>query len=377
MRRSYTQQRKIVFNISLNFQIILVIGEGAYGVVCLAVHKPTGIKVAIKKVEPFQRPLICLRTLREIKLLTYFRRHENIVTVFDIQKPQNFENFNEIYLIQEYMPSDLHKTILNQKLTDDHIQYFTYQILRGLKCIHSANVIHRDLKPSNILINENCDLKICDFGLARLDILKGGSPDSSNVISGISKLTEYVATRWYRAPEIMLTSSQYSTAIDMWSVGCILAEMFTCAPLFPGKDYRHQLMLIFQLLGTPSDSDLCSVKSQRARRYISTLPYCAPLDLEQVINKHPNRIKRFKKIPANPLGIDLLRKMLIFDPKQRLTVDEALRHPYVATYHDPDDEPVISPLSQKEFIFDKDKDELNIFELKRQMYQDILKINRS
>lgn len=377
MRRSYTQQRKIVFNISLNFQIILVIGEGAYGVVCLAIHKPTGIKVAIKKVEPFQRPLFCLRTLREIKLLTYFRRHENIVTVFDIQKPQNFENFNEIYLIQEYMPSDLHKTILNQKLTDDHIQYFTYQILRGLKCIHSANVIHRDLKPSNILINENCDLKICDFGLARLDILKGGNSDGSNVISGISKLTEYVATRWYRAPEIMLTSSQYSTAIDMWSVGCILAEMFICAPLFPGKDYRHQLMLIFQLLGTPSDSDLSSVKSQRARRYISTLPYCAPLNLEQVINKHPNRIKRFKKMPANPLGIDLLRKMLIFDPKERITVEEALQHPYVATYHDPDDEPVISPLSHKEFIFDKDKDELSIFELKRQMYQDILKINHS
>lgn len=354
-----------------------MIGEGAYGVVCLAIHKPTGIKVAIKKVEPFQRPLFCLRTLREIKLLTYFRRHENIVTVFDIQKPQNFENFNEIYLIQEYMPSDLHKTILNQKLTDDHIQYFTYQILRGLKCIHSANVIHRDLKPSNILINENCDLKICDFGLARLDILKGGNSDGSNVISGISKLTEYVATRWYRAPEIMLTSSQYSTAIDMWSVGCILAEMFICAPLFPGKDYRHQLMLIFQLLGTPSDSDLSSVKSQRARRYISTLPYCAPLNLEQVINKHPNRIKRFKKMPANPLGIDLLRKMLIFDPKERITVEEALQHPYVATYHDPDDEPVISPLSHKEFIFDKDKDELSIFELKRQMYQDILKINHS
>lgn len=368
--------RRIIFNISQNFQVIQVVGEGAYGVVCLAIHKPTGIKVAIKKLEPFEKPLFCLRALREIKLLTYFKKHENIISIFDVQKPLNFENFNEIYLIQEYMPSDLHKTIATQNLTDDHIQYFIYQILRGLKLIHSANVIHRDLKPSNILVNENCDLKICDFGLARLDILKEGYDKRLAINSGISMLTEYVATRWYRAPEIMLTSSQYSTAIDMWSVGCILAELFTCTPLFPGNDYRHQLILIFQLLGTPTDADLTCIKSQRAKNYIKTLPYCSPLNLDQVFNRHPNRAKRFGGQPINPLGLDMLKKLLVFDPKERMTVEEALEHPYVSTYHDPEDEPTIMPISHEEFEFDKSKDKLSILELKRQLYNDIIKCNR-
>lgn len=372
-----SKPRKIVFNISQNFQIIKAIGEGAYGVVCLAVHKPTGIKVAIKKVEPFGKPLLCLRALREIKLLNYFRKHENIISIFDIQKPSNFESFNEIYLIQEYMPCDLHKTIATQNLTDDHIQYFIYQILRGLKMIHSANVIHRDLKPSNILVNSNCDLKICDFGLSRLDMMKDMEGDVLNY-SRISMLTEYVATRWYRAPEIMLTSSQYSTAIDMWSVGCILGELFICAPLFPGNDYRHQLLLIFQFLGTPSEDELnrC-IKSPRAKAYISSLPQFRRLNFERAFNNHPNRMKRFGGAPINPQGIDLLRRLLVFDPKERLSVEEALEHPYVATYHDANDEPITEPIPPNLFDFDKNKEELDIEELKFQIYSNILKFNDS
>ncbi|CCE86914.1 Piso0_005436 [Millerozyma farinosa CBS 7064] len=363
--------RKIIFNISSNFQALQVIGEGAYGVVCLAVHKPTGIKVAIKKLEPFEKPLLCLRALREIKLLGYFRKHENIVSIFDIQKPLDFDSFKEIYLIQEYMPSDLHKTIATQNLTDDHIQYFIYQILRGLKLIHSANVIHRDLKPSNILINENCDLKICDFGLARLDVLNNSSRGRSS--PNISILTEYVATRWYRAPEIMLTSSQYSTAVDMWSVGCILAELFTCIPLFPGNDYKHQLILIFQLLGSPSEEDLTCIKSQRAKSYIRTLPQYKPLNFDRVFNRHPNRLKRHGGRPINPLGLDLLKRLLVFNPEHRITVSEALQHPYVATYHDPNDEPSIEPIPAEEFDFDKSKDQLDVNDLKKKLYEETIR----
>lgn len=212
-----------------------------------AIHKPSGQKVAIKKITPFDHSMFCLRTLREMKLLRYFN-HENIISILDIQKPRNYESFNEVYLIQvrassaytmtapkltallqELMETDMHRVIRTQDLSDDHCQYFIYQTLRALKAMHSANVLHRDLKPSNLLLNANCDLKVCDFGLAR-------SAASQEDNSGF--MTEYVATRWYRAPEIMLTFKEYTKAIDVWSVGCILAEMLSGKPLFPGKDCK-------------------------------------------------------------------------------------------------------------------------------------------
>lgn len=356
--------RRIVFNISQSFQVQEVLGEGAYGIVCSAIHKPTGIKVAIKKIEPFDKPLFSLRTLREIKLLHHFRGHENIIRLYDVQKPQSMDTFNEVYIIQEFMPSDLHKIINTQVLADDHIQYFVYQILRALKLIHSANVIHRDLKPSNILINANCDLKICDFGLARLNV---GPRDLSKILA----LTEYVATRWYRAPEIMLTLSHYSTAIDMWSVGCILAELFISTPLFPGKDYRHQLLLIFEFLGTPVGDDLKCIKSSRARAYIETLDYFDKVDIDGFFNNHINRKVRYNGRSINPLGLDLMKKMLTFDPTKRITVAEALRHPYVSLYHDPTDEPETVPICYEDFAFDREKEFLNPFELKRQLYNQV------
>lgn len=114
------------------------------------------------------------------------------------------------------------------------LQYFLYQLLRGLKYVHSANVLHRDLKPSNLLLNANCDLKIGDFGLAR-------------TTSETDFMTEYVVTRWYRAPELLLNCTEYTAAIDMWSVGCIFGEIATREPLFPGKDYVHQLRLITEV----------------------------------------------------------------------------------------------------------------------------------
>lgn len=147
--------------------------------------------------------MFALRTLRELKLLRYWQDSdvsENIISILDIVRPPSFEAFNEVYLIQELMETDLHRVIRSQKLSDDHCQYFTYQILRALKAVHSAEVIHRDLKPSNLLLNANCDLKVCDFGLARS--LLTAEPQAG---SETGLMTEYVATRWYRAPEIMLT----------------------------------------------------------------------------------------------------------------------------------------------------------------------------
>ncbi len=344
------EPRQISFNVSDYYQILEIVGEGAYGIVCSAIHKPTGQKVAIKKIVPFERSMFCLRTLRELKLLKHFN-HENIISILDIQKPLSYETFNEVYLIQELMETDLHRVIKTQQLTDDHCQYFIYQTLRALKAMHSASVLHRDLKPSNLLLNANCDLKICDFGLAR-------SIASSEDNFGF--MTEYVATRWYRAPEIMLTFQEYTTAIDVWSVGCILAEMLSGKPLFPGRDYHNQLYLIMEVLGTPLMEDYYGIKSRRAREYIRSLPFKRKTPFDQMF---PD---------ANPLALDLLEKLLTFNPAKRITVEDALQHPYLKLYHDPNDEPNAQPIPDDFFDFDKKKDDLSIEELKQLLYREVM-----
>lgn len=244
----------------------------------------------------------------------------------------------------------MHRVIRTQELSDDHCQYFIYQTLRGLKAMHSANVLHRDLKPSNLLLNANCDLKICDFGLAR-------SAASQEDNAGF--MTEYVATRWYRAPEIMLTFKEYTKAIDVWSVGCILAEMLSGKPLFPGKDYHHQLTLILDVLGTPTMEDYYGIKSRRAREYIRSLPFKKKIHFSAMYPK------------ANPLAIDLLEKLLSFNPLKRITCEEALQHPYLEPYHDPEDEPDAVPIPESFFDFDKFKEQITKEQLKDLIFREL------
>ena len=169
------------------------------------------------------------------------------------------------------------------------------QLLRGLKYVHTANVLHRDLKPSNLLLNASCDLKICDFGLARTGSEKGF-------------MTEYVVTRWYRAPELLLSQEEYTSAIDVWSVGCIFAELLARKPLFAGKDYIHQLKLIIGVIGSPDEDDLMFIHSQKARSYIRSLPYTPRMPLARLFPR------------ANPLALNLIDRMLVFDPKKRIGV---------------------------------------------------------
>ena len=216
------------FTVPKKYEYIKVLGQGAYGVVCSANDRVSNKKVAIKKVPNAFADLIdAKRIVREIKLIEFFN-HENVISLLDVLKPDGKTGFEDIYFVNDLMETDLHRVIYShQDLSDDHIQYFVYQILKGVLYLHSASVIHRDLKPSNLLLNKNCDLKICDFGLARG--LDTGDPENI--------LTEYVVTRWYRAPEVILNASNYTKAIDIWSLGCILAELLGRTPLFPGIKY--------------------------------------------------------------------------------------------------------------------------------------------
>ncbi|KAF9512904.1 hypothetical protein BS47DRAFT_1297060 [Hydnum rufescens UP504] len=338
------------FKMDGKYQILDVIGEGAYGVVCSAFHIPTGRRVAVKRITPFEHSLFSLRTLREVKLLKHFK-HENIISILDIIQPPSLRDFTEVYLIQELMETDLHRVIRTQELSDDHCQYFIYQTLRALKALHSAEVLHRDLKPSNLLLNANCDLKLCDFGLARSSTQP--TPASATF------MTEYVATRWYRAPEIMLTFKEYTKAIDIWSVGCVLAEMLSGKPLFPGRDYHHQLSLILDILGTPSLDDFYAINSPRSREYIRALPF--------------RKKKPFSLLfpGANPDAIDLMERCLTFNPKRRIEVEEALAHPYLQPYHDPQDEPTAAPLPLSFFDFDNGE-QLSKEQLKQLIYEEVI-----
>ncbi|XP_032632811.2 LOW QUALITY PROTEIN: mitogen-activated protein kinase 1 [Chelonoidis abingdonii] len=333
-----------VFDVGPRYINLSYIGEGAYGMVCSAYDNINKVRVAIKKISPFEHQTYCQRTLREIKILLRFR-HENIIGINDIIRAPTIEQMKDVYIVQDLMETDLYKLLKTQHLSNDHICYFLYQILRGLKYIHSANVLHRDLKPSNLLLNTTCDLKICDFGLARV-----ADPDHDHT----GFLTEYVATRWYRAPEIMLNSKGYTKSIDIWSVGCILAEMLSNRPIFPGKHYLDQLNHILGILGSPSQEDLNCIINVKARNYLLSLP-------------HKNKVPWNRLFPnADPKALDLLDKMLTFNPHKRIEVEQALAHPYLEQYYDPSDEPV----AEAPFKFDMELDDLPKEKLKELIFEE-------
>ncbi|KAE8745084.1 Extracellular-signal-Regulated Kinase [Frankliniella occidentalis] len=333
-----------IFEVGPRYTNLAYIGEGAYGMVVSAYDDETKTKVAIKKISPFEHQTYCQRTLREIKILTRFK-HENIIDIRDILRATTIDDMRDVYIVQCLMETDLYKLLKTQRLSNDHICYFLYQILRGLKYIHSANVLHRDLKPSNLLLNTTCDLKICDFGLARV-----ADPDHDHT----GFLTEYVATRWYRAPEIMLNSKGYNKSIDIWSVGCILAEMLSNRPIFPGKHYLDQLNHILGVLGSPTQEDLECIINEKARNYLQSLPFKPKVPW---VKLYPN---------ADPKALDLLDKMLTFNPHNRIGVEEALAHPYLEQYYDPADEPV----AEEPFRFSMELDDLPKETLKQYIFDE-------
>lgn len=335
---------------TVDYQQLENIGIGAYGVVCSAIHKKTNDKVAIKKIpNVFDVQVVAKRTYREIKILKHFK-HDNIIHIREVIKPkETLNDFRDVYVVFDLMESDLHKIIYSkQELTEEHVRYFLYQILRGLKYIHSAHVIHRDLKPSNLLVNEDCQLRIGDFGMAR-----GFHcfPEKQQVF-----MTQYVATRWYRAPELMLSVIEYGAAVDTWSVGCIFAEMLGRIPIFPGKNDLSQIKLIVDTVGTPDYDLLQLCHSQLIKSFFQVMGQ----------KKSHSWQKLFPK--ASKKAINLLDRMLVLNPMKRITVEQALVHPYLNKYHDPDDEPICVPT----FNFDFEQEDLTLPQLRAAIHKEIM-----
>ncbi|UYV83873.1 NLK [Cordylochernes scorpioides] len=214
-----------------------------------------------------------------------------------------------LYVITELMQSDLHKIIVSpQPLTADHIKVFLYQILRGLKFLHSARILHRDIKPGNLLVNSNCVLKICDFGLARVE-----EKDPQ------AHMTQEVVTQYYRAPELLMAATHYTSAVDIWSVGCILAELLSRKILFQAQTPVLQLDLITDLLGSPSPDELRHV-CEGARLHILN-GKSKPVATGTLYNLSPQ---------VTPEAVHLLCQMLTINPDKRVTCAQALTHPYLS-----------------------------------------------
>jgi len=313
------------FEVDARYEFKRHIGQGAYGVVVAARDATAGTDVAIKKIKNvFDHHVDGKRVLREVKIMRFLGGHPNLSHILDLMRPpppseeeqgegDPPDDFNDLYIVMPLMDTDLHRVIhSNQKLSDQHVQFLLFQLLSAVHFMESASIVHRDLKPSNILVNAACELKICDFGLARaLDD------------SGIDDFaTTYVVTRWYRAPELLLSCRDYTPAIDMWSVGCILAELFIRRALFPGDDYYAQIGLILDVLGTPQNDDFAFVKEDSAIKFLKDMTYKPKRAWRDIADLRD----------ASDVCLDLLDKLLAFSPDRRISAKDALAHPYLQVY---------------------------------------------
>jgi mitogen-activated protein kinase 1/3 len=439
--------KKVWGPILYRYEPVKVLGSGSYGKVIEAIDKTTKKKVAIKMVNELFLDLIdSRRILREITLLR-FMKNRFIVELLDIEYDQDNPNFDCLYLIFECLPSDLKKLIKSSTFLNlQDVKLYTYHILCGLKYIHSCSVLHRDLKPGNILLDHNHQIKICDFGLARCvnkddddeivekvpeqkqidtkqlekhsDFLnkytssstmkkdepkeetpiskegnttskteKGKIPPKLKFLKNQKKeqiLSVHVVSRWYRAPELILIESNYTSAIDIWSVGCIFAELMMMmkenaptfmerTPLFPGKscfplsppgskkvkvnefgfpnEKADQLNIIFDVIGSPNEDSMGFVTDPNALLY-----------LKSISQKKKKKISLKTKFPgSSDEALDLLSKMLIFDPNKRITLKECIEHPFFKDVRDTSIEEEAS--FNLEFEFEDDQN-LNIDKLR-------------
>lgn len=384
----YTFMDQSTLEVPQRYKVQEVIGRGAYGLVCSAVNTVNGDKLAIKRVgKLFSDAVDGKRVLREVKALG-FLSHRNVMALKDVFFNGSPETFSDLYIVTELMETDMRKMLESPRLRmgAGHCQFFTLQLLCALQYVHSAHIIHRDLKPANLLTDSDCSLKLCDFGLSRgyygpsspnggsnrgsaVSTAKGaaaGSPASRATSSGSSvnakqttsggtaassgavkpamkEMTQYVVTRPYRPPELLLVCPSYDYAVDLWGVGCIAAEMVTGTALFAGRDYIHQLNLIVELLGMPDiANDLPDFTSTEAVHYLQSMP---PVKQKTLAEYCPALCNRFRDASfldsfdddtpaytteeALRLFEDFLFSLLKYKPAARLSAKAAIAHPWL------------------------------------------------
>mmetsp|Transcript_38210 Transcript_38210/g.107985 ORF Transcript_38210/g.107985 Transcript_38210/m.107985 type:complete len:602 (-) Transcript_38210:618-2423(-) len=336
------------------YNITKIAGRGSYGVVAEAIDNWSGKVVAIKKMtDVFMRRSDALRNLRELKLLRLMSESEDIVQINHILLPANLQTFTSVFFVMEKMEQDLREIVrLAKYLPAETHQVILYQMLRGMHFMHSANVYHRDMKPSNILINSDCKVKICDFSLAR--------PVFNLSQEVHSEWTGYVATRWYRPPEMCLTKfTHWTHAMDVWGMGCVFMEAVLGRPLFPGKDAPELLELITNLLGTPPPHVIAKYP-EKVQDVIQQMgPPRPPRNLADI----------FPAVPADALRVAM--RMLTLDPDERPTPAELLRDSYFAGMGHVKDSPVVVS-DYGEFAFSEMRKTLTFMELRQLLYEEIL-----
>lgn len=282
-----------------SYQRIEKIGEGTYGVVYKAREKKSGRIVALKKIRlENENEGIPATTIREISLLKTLK-HPTIIDLYDV-----IYHNNKLFLVFEYVDIDLRTYLDNhyhneQLIPEKQIKKMCYQILTAVFVCHSKGILHRDLKPQNILVDNKGNVKLADFGLGR------------SISIPLRTYTHDIVTLWYRPPEIILGSKYYSSSVDVWSAGCIMAELTMFKPLFPGDSEIDQLYKIFRILGTPTDDtwpNVCKLPN-----YQIEFPVWKEISLDEIL-------------PAKNDFVDLIQKCLVYDPVQRISAKNALKH---------------------------------------------------
>lgn len=379
------------------YEFVRYLGRGSYGFVAEGRHLKSGRRVAIKKIERiFDNRIDAKRLLRELRILRILKDCPFIVGLIDILPPKDFKHFTHIILVFEFVDTDLAKLVSSDQFFSHlHVQYMLYQMLLALKYMHTLKIFHRDLKPANILVNEDCTLKVCDFGLARWisgkhyknykPLVRNQKKSRSKAANHCSSetflkrnkksnyycnrssssknkmLTAHVVTRWYRAPEVILLQQkiEFVNAVDMWSVGCIFAELLDMLQentknyklrkaIFPGKscfplsladahsfammdDRMDQLHVIFGVIGTPTPEEILQIYDGNVVKYLTlSNAKCMPLNLKLLF---PG---------ADDEALSLLRGLLQFDVRKRITVNEALSHPFLKKVREEESEKFIN-----------------------------------
>ena len=309
-----------IFDVGSAYTIRKLIGQGAFGCV-VAGARSNGEKVAIKKVaNTGNDKTAAKRLLRELHFLRHLRGHPNVVSVEDVIVQRNKEARLDVYIVTELMEADLEQIIKSsQALSTEHVRCLIFQLFNGLRHMHSAGIVHRDLKPANLVVDSQCRLKICDLGLSRHITDSLAVPEGED-----AKFTDYVVTRWYRAPELLMGNKRYSTKVDMWAAGCILGELMGRRPIFSGDDTSDMLVKICGRMGSPSVEDVNVLSDQEAaRRFVLSIPQKPCRSLAEILPE------------ADAGGLALMSHLLEWTPQKRASVEEALQSPFLRNLYEP------------------------------------------